>query len=105
MVAPTEYDRRISLRRVIVEYSTSEWADDALVAAIRAYTQYAEQSVQTRKAERLERAVASYDRLLQIFPDSPLVKEAEELYRVAAERLAEMRKPVPTAPAEAGPSR
>lgn len=31
IVAATEFDRRIALRRVIVEYSTSEWADDALL--------------------------------------------------------------------------
>lgn len=95
----------ITFESVFDEYFDTEWADDALVAAIRAYTQYADESVQTRKAERLERAVASYERLLQIFPGSPLVKEAEALYRVAADRLADLRKPAPAAPAEGGASR
>lgn len=94
----------ITFESVFDEYFDTEWADDALVGAIRAYTRYAEQSVQTRKAERLERAVMNYDRLLQIFPDSPLVKDAEALYRAAAERLAALR-PGTAGAAGAGASR
>lgn len=90
----------ITFESVFDEYFDTEWADDALVGAIRAYTRYAEQSVQTRKAERLERAVMNYDRLLQIFPDSPLVKDAEALYRTAAERLAEIKPPASGTAAE-----
>lgn len=61
-------------------YPDTPWADDALLGAIRSYIAYAERSVQERQAERLQRAIANYERLAQIFPDSPLLKEAEALY-------------------------
>ncbi len=65
------------------EYYDTTWADDALLGAIRAYTVFARQSVPAKQAERLREAISNYDRLLQIFPDSPLLKEAETAYTEA----------------------
>lgn len=62
MVAPTEYDRRISLRRVIVEYSTSEWADDALL--LMGQVEYANANPGA--------ALSQFSRLLADYPTSPL---------------------------------
>ncbi|MFT4603377.1 MAG: outer membrane protein assembly factor BamD [Rhodothermales bacterium] len=77
----------LTFESVFDDYYDTEWADDALVAASRAYVLFADQSIADRRPERLELAVEMYDRLIQIFPDSPLIKEAEEVYRTAAERL------------------
>ncbi len=66
------------------KYPDTSWADDALVGAIRAYIAFAEQSITERQAERLQEAIDNYQRLVQIFPDSPLLKEAESLYERAA---------------------
>ena len=62
MVAPTEYDRRIALRRVIVEYSTSEWADDALL--LMGQVEYANANPGA--------ALSQFSRLLADYPTSPL---------------------------------
>ena len=62
MVAATEYDRRISLRRVIVEYSTSEWADDALL--LMGQVEYANANPGA--------ALSQFSRLLADYPASPL---------------------------------
>jgi outer membrane protein assembly factor BamD len=72
---------------VFDDYYDTEWADDALVAASRAYVLFADQSIPDRRPERLRLAIDMYDRLIQIFPESPLIKEAEEVYRSAAQRL------------------
>lgn len=65
-LAATEYDRRISLRRVIVEYSTSEWADDALLQMGQA--EYANGNPGA--------ALAQFSRLLADYPTSPLAAVA-----------------------------
>ncbi|MBX3145175.1 MAG: SPOR domain-containing protein [Gemmatimonadales bacterium] len=62
IVAATEFDRRIALRRVIVEYSTSEWADDALL--LLAQVEYASGNPGA--------SVSQVSRLLADYPSSPL---------------------------------
>ncbi len=66
MVAATEYDRRISLRRVIVEYSTSDWADDALL--LMGQVEYANGNPGA--------SLAQFTRLLADYPASPLAAVA-----------------------------
>lgn len=73
---------------VFDQYPETSWADDALLGAIRSYIEYSAQSVERRQAERLQQAVENYNRLIQVFPNSPLLKEAEALYEDAQERLA-----------------
>jgi outer membrane protein assembly factor BamD len=73
-------------RRELYEPDTP-WADDALVGAMRNFIAFSDMSIQQRQAERLQQAVDNYDRLIQIFPDSPLLKQAEQLYTQAQERL------------------
>jgi outer membrane protein assembly factor BamD len=91
------YERRelfeaaaLTYERVFDEYSTTQWADDALLGATRAWLSFAEQSIRARQPERLQRAIDNYQRLVQLFPDSPLVKDAESLYARAADQLAEL---------------
>lgn len=77
----------LTFESVFDDYYDTEWADDALVEAARAYVAFADQSIPARRPERLRAAIEVYDRLIQIFPESPLIKEAEEVYRGAAQRL------------------
>lgn len=73
--------------QVFDRYPDTPWADDALVGAMRNYIAFANQSIQQRQPERLRKAIDNYDRLIQIFPDSPLLKAAEQLYDEAVELL------------------
>lgn len=66
IVAATEYDRRIALRRVIVEYSTSPWADDALL--LLGQVDYANANPAA--------ALAQFARLVGDYPTSPLIAVA-----------------------------
>ena len=75
----------ISYERVLETYPTAELAPLALVGAIRSYIAYAERSVASRQVERLDKALDTYARLIQIFPDSDVLKDAEDLYGRATE--------------------
>lgn len=88
------YERRELYRAAALQFESAfdrypgtSWADDALVGAMRMYLEYAEQSIAGRREERLRQAVDHYQRLLQLFPDSPRLKEAELLYEQAVGRL------------------
>lgn len=81
------YERREYFNAAAVSYEAAfdrfydtDYADDALVGAMTAYYEYALLSIRARQKERLEKAEENYDRLIQIFPDSPLVKDAEAIY-------------------------
>jgi outer membrane protein assembly factor BamD len=81
------YERRelfeaavMTFREVLASYPTSEVADDALVAAVRAQVLFAQNSVPDRQAERYQEALRLYDQLVTLFPSSPLLREAEGLY-------------------------
>jgi outer membrane protein assembly factor BamD len=81
------YERReyynaaaVSYEAAFDRYYDTEYADDALLGAMKAYYQLANGGVRDLQAERLDHAESNYDRLIQIFPDSPLIKEAEAVY-------------------------
>ncbi len=90
------YERRklfeaaaLSYEVVFEKYPDTPMADDALLGAIRCYIEFSGQSVAQRQSERLQKAIDHYQRLLQLFPESPLLKDAEVLYgRAAAQMVA-----------------
>lgn len=92
------YERReiyeaaaLSYERVFDLYPDTQWADDALLGAIRTYILFADQSIISRQEERLQAAVDNYERLTQLFQDSPLIASAERLYERAVGRIQDLR--------------
>ncbi len=88
------YERRelfeaaaLSFEEVFDSYPDTPWAQPALVGAMRTYIAFSDQSIRLRQPDRLSEAIKNYDRLTQIFGDSPYLKEAEALYEQARERL------------------
>lgn len=81
-----------SYEDVFDKYPDTPWADDALLGALRTYIRYADRSVQEKQAERYEKAIAQYDRLTQLFPDSPLLKQAHSLRDEAQRKLERVRE-------------
>jgi outer membrane protein assembly factor BamD len=91
------YERRelweaaaVTFEAVFDRFPDTSWADDALVGAMRAYIAFSDQSIQARQPERLQRAMTNFDRIVQIFPDSPHRADAEQLRDQAAERLSRL---------------
>ena len=70
----------LTYQAMLESYPTSPYADDALLGALRAQIAFAEASVRDRQAERFADALALYDRFVELFPNSPLLHEAEALY-------------------------
>jgi hypothetical protein len=66
LLAATEQDRRLYLRRVVVDHTQSEWADDALLHL--AQLDYSSGSP--------DAAVRQIDQLLRDYPGSPLTAQA-----------------------------
>lgn len=79
----------MSFERIFDDYYDSSLADDALVGAMRNYLEYGSKSIANKQAERYQLVIDHYDRLIQIFPDSPLIKEAEVLFNEATRLLGE----------------
>ncbi len=68
---------------MLSEYPTSDYADDALLGALRAQVLFAENSVLARQQERYREALAIYDQLGTLFSQSPVMSEAQGLYDTA----------------------
>lgn len=81
------YERRELFEAAVITYGqllrdhpTSPLADDALLGTLRANVRYAEASVESRQEQRFQEALDAYDRLIELFPSSPLLREAEAAY-------------------------
>lgn len=92
--AAQQYERRElweaaahAYQSVFDEYPETKWVDNALLGAVRTNVAFAERSIQAKKEERYRQAVESYRQLTQIFPDSPLIDEAQSFYQTASSRL------------------
>lgn len=92
------YERRelfeaaaLTYERVLEKYPETKWADEALLGSIQAYIRYSEASVRSRQQERLQQALDNYQRFIQLFPNSPLMDEAERLYKRAQSRMNELQ--------------
>ncbi|MEO0559902.1 MAG: outer membrane protein assembly factor BamD [Bacteroidota bacterium] len=70
----------IAFQSVLEEYPESEYADDALVAALENQVLFADNSIPTKQKERYDEAIRIYNQFISIFPSSPFMDDAEGLY-------------------------
>lgn len=73
-------------------YPETEWAEKAKVNQIFAYIQFARRSVSSKKVERYEKAINSYEQYVQLFPEGPNREQAEKYLNTAEEELAELKE-------------
>jgi len=78
----------IEYLRVLEDFPESEFADDALFGALRAYKAFADRSIPQRQPERYRMAAEQYERLAQLFPNSPTLRDAEPVYQQVQAALA-----------------
>jgi len=77
----------ITFQRVLEKYPSTDVVDESLLGAMRSWVAFADASIPSRKRERLENAVIAYNRLVQLFPGSPLLKDAELIFGSIQERM------------------
>lgn len=75
---------------VINDFPESSWAERALVDEIAAYNEYASKSVPSKQRERYQKAVQSYEKYLQLFPNGPNRQKAEAYVDNARAALADL---------------
>lgn len=71
------------------------WAQRALVDEINAYNTYASRSVRARQVERYEKAVDTYEKFMQLFPNGQYRSQAEDYVDEARTALADLRESLP----------
>lgn len=70
---------------VIDRYPESKWAETALLNQIDTYNEYAVNSILNKQVERYNLAISSYEKFIQLFPQSNARSEAES-FRDEAEQ-------------------
>lgn len=79
--------------QTIDQFPESIWAERSLVKQIETYVIYADNSVPEKQAERYEMAIETYEKFLQLFPESDLRGDADKLYTEAVKKLADVDVP------------
>lgn len=74
----------------IDSYPETIWAQRALVDEIETYVAYADRSVRSRQRERYMKAVETYEKFVQLFPDGKFRSQAEEYVEEARSALANL---------------
>ncbi len=74
-------------------YPESVWAERSLIKLIETYIVYADRSIDTKQSERYSLAISTYEKFLQLFPQSQNRERAEELYVEASKKLSEVEVP------------
>ncbi len=79
----------------IDNYPETIWAQRALVDEIKTYNTFANRSVASRQVERYEKAVDSYEKFMQLFPNGEYRPMAEDYVDEARSALADLRENLP----------
>lgn len=77
---------------VIDRYPESKWAETALLNQIETYNDYASNSILSKQVERYELAISSYEKYIQLFPQSSTRGQAESMRDRAEQGINDARK-------------
>ena len=78
--------------QVVNEYPDTIWADQALAKQLESYELYADNSVPEKKEERYRKATNSYQKFIQLFPQSKLREDVESTHDDIQKKLADLAK-------------
>ncbi len=76
--------------QVLDQFPESPWAEESLLKSIESHILYADNSIEEKQIERYSEAIYSYEKYLQLFPQSEKRVLAEELYLDAQKKLASL---------------
>lgn len=81
----------IAFGNLLNAYPESTKGDYYKLQSIRAYFKYAKLSIADKQIERYEKVITEYQDFTDRFPDSPLMKEAEELQKQSINNIKEIQ--------------
>ncbi len=76
-----------SFESLLDDYPDTDFKEEVLYSITKAYFTYAEKSIFTKKAERFEKTIESYNNLLFAFPESDYISEVEPLKEKALKNI------------------
>lgn len=77
----------VAFQNVIKSYPASAFKEECLYYIVRSSYLYANQSVDTKKAERYKYSIESYYKLIDAFPNGKFNREAEKIFIECQNRL------------------
>lgn len=81
----------IAYDNLLNSYPESLFADIYKLQAIKSYYKFAQLSIQDKQIERYEKVVSAFDDFTDRFPDSKLMKEAEEYKNLSLNNIKEIQ--------------
>lgn len=72
------------------KYPETSWAEKAKVDQIYAFIQFARRSVDSKKEERYQKAIDSYEQYVQLFPQGNNREQAEQYLNIAEKEMSEL---------------
>ncbi len=76
-----------SFENLLDDYPDTNYKENILFSITKAYYTYAENSIRSKKDERYEKTIESYNNLLFLFPESEYLKEVEGINEKAHDNL------------------
>lgn len=68
-----------SFNSLIDDYPDTDYKEEILFYTVKAYYDYAEKSITSKKKERYEKTIEAYNNLLYLYPDSKFIKEVSHI--------------------------
>ncbi len=79
----------IAFENVIDAFPSTTYKEECLYLAVKAAYEYAENSIESRRAERYRLAMEQYYKLIEAFPKSEYLQEAEQIFLKATEKASD----------------
>ena len=68
-----------SFKNLLDDYPDTDFREDILYHMVKAYYEYAEKSIYSKRKERFEKTVETYNTLKYFYPDSEHIKELQDI--------------------------
>jgi outer membrane protein assembly factor BamD len=81
-----------TFNNVIRDYPDTQYREEALFYIIQSYFLFAENSISIRQLERYQEVVTAYNRLVNRFPESKFLPDADRMLSVSQEQIAILEK-------------
>ena len=90
----------IAYANLLNNYPESLKGDEYKLMTVKSYYRFAKMSIEEKQAERFEKVITEYQDFLDRYPESPLLKEAEDYNNLSQNHLKEIKNEQTTSSAK-----